>query len=127
MAYFFHVTGMILMYKLPKSGILRKNKNFQALYRHGRSFANKLLVLYILPNRSSGRRVGFAAGKKLGNAVVRNRVKRLLREAYRHNQQNVLPGYDLIIVGRKPVVELDFAAVSRALVQLFDRAGIMAE
>lgn len=113
------------MYKLPKKYILRKNKSFQAIYRAGKSIANKKIVLYILPNGGQNFRVGFAAGKRLGNAVVRNRVKRLLREAFRHNQHRLLKGYDIIIVGRQAVVGEKMNIVADALIRIFAQAGIL--
>ncbi|MDT8903356.1 ribonuclease P protein component [Anaeroselena agilis] len=113
------------MYKLPKSGRLRRNKSFQAVYRSGKSFANRQMVLYILPQRGSERRVGFAAGKRLGNAVVRNRVKRLLREAYRLKQHQIKHGFDLIIVGRQALVKETLPTVTAALLHLCERAKIL--
>ncbi len=113
------------MYKLPKSGRLRRNKCFQAVYRSGKSYANRQIVLYVLPQHGRERRVGFAAGKRLGNAVVRNRVKRLLREAYRLQQHNLKNGFDLIIVGRQTLVNETLPAVSAALSHLCDRAKIL--
>lgn len=113
------------MYRLLKRGVLRKNKNFQTVYRVGKSFANKQLVLYILPNNTGERRIGFAAGKRLGKAVVRNRVKRLLREAYRLNQHRLVDGMDLILVGRQPLVNADLALTTAALLHLAGKAGIL--
>lgn len=115
------------MYKLPKSCLLRKNKKFQAVYRVGKSYANRQLVLYLLPNNSSERRVGFAAGKRLGNAVTRNRVKRLLREAYRLNQHRLSLGFDIIIVGRQPIVGEKLPTVVSAFRHICGRAGILVE
>lgn len=113
------------MYKLTKNALLRKNKSFQNVYRLGKSFANRHLVLYVLPGRGGARRVGFAAGKRLGVAVVRNRVKRLLREAYRLNQHRLIDGVDLLIVGRQGVVKEKLPAVTAAFMQLCARAKII--
>ena len=115
------------MCKLPKQGILRKNKNFQVVYKTGRSYANKMLVMYVLPSGSPGVRVGFAAGKRLGNAVVRNRVKRLLREAYRLNRAKLMEDMELVLVGRKPIVGVDFSVVAGAFLDLCARARILAK
>lgn len=115
----------MMMFKLPKNGILRKNKNFQAVYRAGKSYANRQLVLYVLPGKTGERRVGFAAGKRLGKAVVRNRVKRLLREAYRLNQHRLSSGVDLILVGRQPIIAERLPAVVAAFLQICGRAGIV--
>lgn len=115
------------MYNLPKSGRLCRNKSFQAVYRGGKSYANRQLVVYVLPQRGRGRRVGFAAGKRLGSAVVRNRVKRLLREAYRLEQHRLADGFDLILVGRQALVKAGLPTVTAALLQLCERAKIFAQ
>jgi ribonuclease P protein component len=115
------------MYTLPKLGRLRRNKSFQTVYRSGKSYANRQLVLYVLPQRGHKRRVGFAAGKRLGSAVVRNRVKRLLREAYRHEQHRLIDDVDLILVGRQALVSEGLAATVAALRHLCSRAKIFAE
>lgn len=114
------------MYNLPKSGRLRRNKSFQAVYRSGKSYANRQMVLYVLPQRGQERRVGFAAGKRLGSAVVRNRVKRLLREAYRLEQHRLVGGMDLILVGRQSLVNESLPTVAAALLHLCERAKILA-
>ena len=115
------------MYKLSKQGNLRKNKKFQAVYRTGKSYANKMAVLYVMPNDSDSRRIGFAAGKRLGGAVVRNRVKRLLREAYRLQQVQLISGVDLVLVGRQPMVGADYKVVAKAFLDLCNRARIVAK
>lgn len=83
--------------------------------------------MYVLPNPAQKRRVGFAAGKRLGGAVVRNRVKRLLREAYRMRQHELRQDVDLIIVGRKPAVDSNAQAVTKAFLDLCKRAQILAD
>lgn len=109
------------MLSLKKSAKLKKNKNFQAVYKGGKSIANRLLVLYMLPNQSDFRKVGFAAGKRLGNAVVRNRVKRMMREAFRLNQDKLPVGYDFILVGRQPAVSVKTQELTAALLNICGR------
>jgi ribonuclease P protein component len=112
-------------FKLNKKMKLCKNKSFQAVYRHGKSYANKQAVLYVLPNKKDISRIGFAAGKRLGGAVLRNRVKRILREAYRLNQDKITKGADLILVGRNPLVKAKFKTADRAFLDLCAKAGIL--
>lgn len=114
-----------MMYKLPKQNILRKNKQFQSVYRYGKSYANRMMVIYVLSNKDTQRKVGFAAGKRLGNAVVRNRVKRLLRETYRLNQHKLKLGFDLLLVGRKSMVDVKCKVVSKAFGDLCTKASIL--
>ena len=114
------------MYRLPKKKILRDKEEFQTVYRHGRSYANRYMVLYVIPWQE-GSKAGFAAGKKLGNAAVRNRVKRLLRESYRLSQATLRKGYALLLIGRKGTIEAGCDEVREAFLQLCQRAGIREE
>ncbi|MDU4961315.1 MAG: ribonuclease P protein component [Sporomusaceae bacterium] len=114
-----------MVLSLKKADKLRKNKQFQAVYKGGKSVSNRLLVLYMLPNYSTGGKIGFAAGKRLGNAVVRNRVKRMLREAFRLNRDQLPEGYDFILVGRQPVVGVKTQEVIGAFLNVAGRAARM--
>jgi ribonuclease P protein component len=107
--------------------MLHKNKKFQVVYKLGKSYANRMVVLYVLANHDNVRRVGFAAGKKLGGAVIRNRVKRLLRESYRLNQFQLMNGVDLILVGRQAAIKADRMEVSKAFINLCNKAKILAK
>ncbi|MBP2658101.1 MAG: rnpA [Firmicutes bacterium] len=118
---------MVKRFTLPKMGRLCQNKSFQAVYRSGKSYANKHLVLYVLPNRSVKRRIGFAAGKRLGPAVMRNRLKRLLREAYRHQQEKIINGVDLVLVARQPLLKANTEQIVKAFIELCAKAKILVE
>jgi len=98
------------------------------VYRHGRSTANRHLVLYTFPNASGeSSRVGLSVSRKVGGAVQRNKVKRLLREAFARNEQRLPPGLDLVVVARPDALELTeregLSGLDAALVELLDRAG----
>ena len=113
------------MLGLPRSRILKKKKDFQAVYSRGKSYANRFLVLYVFRSNGFQGKVGFAAGKKLGNAVKRNRVKRLLRESYRMNQGAIKEGVSLLFVGRKAAVDAGCQDLEKAFLALGRKAGIM--
>lgn len=113
------------MFGLPRNRILKKKKDFQAVYSHGKSYANRFLVLYVFRSNGFQGKIGFAAGKKLGNAVKRNRVKRLLRESYRMNQGAIKEGVSLLFVGRKAAVDAGCQDLEKAFLALAKKAGIM--
>ena len=103
---------------------LKLNHVFRRLYRSNGQ-ANSCLVLYARKNRTETNRVGITVSKKLGKAVVRNRVRRRLREVYRLNEEKFLPGWDIVIVARSRAVEVSFQKLNESLLSLADRAGIL--
>lgn len=104
---------------------LKLNHIFRRLY-HTNGFANGYLVLYARKNRTGLNRVGVTVSKKLGKAVIRNRVRRRLREIYRLNEQRFTPGWDIVVVARTRAVGADFRKLSDAYLSLAEKAGILA-
>ena len=103
---------------------LKLNHIFQRLYRtHGQ--ANGYLVLYARKNRTGTNRVGITVGKKLGHAVVRNRVRRRLREVYRLNEELFSPGWDIVVVARTRAVYAEFNQLVEAYMTAAEKAGIL--
>lgn len=112
------------MQKLPRRVILKSPAEFQEVYRRGRSFASGVLVLYVM--KSSGEtKAAFAAGKKIGSAPVRSRLKRMMREAYRKHRERIIPGRRLILVARLSAVGVKTFAVESAFLELAARARIL--
>ncbi|WP_251386825.1 ribonuclease P protein component [Mediterraneibacter agrestimuris] len=97
---------------------LKKNKDFQVVYRKGKSLANKYLVMYVMKNEIERNRIGISASKKVGNSVVRHHLARLIRENYRLLEENFQCGYDIIIVVRVSAKEITFADMKSALIHL---------
>ena len=105
---------------------LKLNHIFQRLYRTGGK-GNRLLVMYVRRNRLGVNRVGVTVGKKLGKAVVRNRVRRRLREVYRLHESRFLPGWDIVVVARGRAVEASFQDLTGAYLSLAKKSGILRE
>ena len=102
---------------------LKKTADFQAVQREGRSWANPLIVLRARPNGMETTRVGFSVSRRVGNAVVRNRVKRRFREQVR--QTPVQEGWDMVFIARAPAAQRDSRQLREAVEDLFRRAGVM--
>ena len=103
---------------------LKLNHIFQRLYRTNGQ-ANGYLVLYARKNRTGTNRVGITVGKKLGHAVVRNRVRRRLREVYRLNEDKFQPGWDIVVVARTRAIYAEFPQLVDAYMTAAQKAGIL--
>ena len=106
------------------SSSLKLNHIFRRLYATS-GYANSVLVLYARRNRSDANRVGITVSKKLGGAVVRNRVRRRLREVYRLHEAQFTPGWDIVVVARTRTVTADFDRLTHAYLSLAKKAGIL--
>ena len=103
---------------------LKLNHIFRRLYSTAGQ-ANGLLVLYARPNRLGINRIGITAGKKLGKAVVRNRVRRRLREVYRLNEDRFQSGWDIVVVARSRCITASFEKLTDSYLSLSGKAGIL--
>ena len=106
------------------SSALKLNHIFRRLYATS-GHANGYLVLYAKKNRTATNRVGLTVGKKIGHAVVRNRVRRRLREIYRLNEDKFCPGWDIVVVARSRCIGADFQKLTDAYLSLAEKAGIL--
>ncbi len=103
---------------------LQKNKQFQYVYRRGKSSACKDIVL--LHARGAGLKVGFSISRKIGNAVVRNRVKRRLRECFRPYLQKVKPGW-YVVVARQGIAQTSFQELAKGMAYLLKKQNLLRE
>ena len=113
---------------MQKQHRLRKSKDFAAVRREGKSWADRRLVL--VARRTGGEycRFGFSVSKRVGNAVVRNRVKRRLKEAARVELlPRIEPGWDFVVIARKDAAGADYQRLNHSLQRLFGRAKLLTE
>ena len=97
---------------------LKRNSDFKNVYTHGKSFANKYLVMYVLENDLGKNRLGISVSKKVGNSVVRHRVTRLIRESYRLHENIFNSSLDIVIVARKSTFDVGYGEIESALLHL---------
>lgn len=104
---------------------LTKNYEYQRVYGRGKYASSRTLVVYVLANRKGERRVGITASKKVGKAVVRNRIRRLIRENMFKLYSYLPPDLDIVIVARKPDSQAGLDSVGRELRAIFIRLGML--
>ena len=115
--------GVLLLNKRYR---LRKNKDFQAVYGERNSVASGAVVLYIMNNEASALpRVGFSVSKKTGNSVVRNRCRRLMREAVRPHLANISPGKDYVFIARSSLAKAGFCEIERDILRALMRKSCL--
>ena len=106
---------------------LKLNHIFRRLYSKGKSCANGYLVIYCRKNGSKENRIGLTVSAKLGHAVVRNKLRRRLREIYRLHEQEFLPGWDLVVVARSRAVDASYQKLEKSYLHLAKKLGLMKE
>lgn len=97
---------------------LKKNRDFQKVYREGTSVADRYLVMYVLENGTERNRLGITVSKKVGNSVVRHHLTRLIREAYRLQEDLFSRGLDIVIIARVNARECTYHKIERAVYHL---------
>ena len=109
--------------------IIKENTEFQKVLKSGKWFGAECVVIYVLPNNKEENRIGVAVGKKAGKSVVRNRLKRLIREAYRLNEEKIKKGLDIIIVWRSSnnIDNVNFDIVQKSLLKCLNKANLITE
>jgi ribonuclease P protein component len=106
---------------------LKNTTDFKRVRRDGKSYAHPLVILVVCPNDLTTIRFGIQAGKSVGNAVRRNRAKRMLRSVIQKYLPALQRGWDAIFIARSPLPEADWTAIEIAVGELFSRAGILKE
>ncbi|MGN0470181.1 MAG: ribonuclease P protein component [Acutalibacteraceae bacterium] len=104
---------------------LKENKDFRRLYSRGRSYSSSVLVTYVMKNRSRNVRIGITTSKKIGKAVMRNRSRRIIREAYYQLADEIKPGYDLVFVARGRTPFVKSTDILRVMRKELKEAGVL--
>ena len=116
-----------------KNNVLRKEADFDNVYKRGRSVGDKYVVVFYIKNHRDINRTCFLASKKVGlflkvgNSVRRNRARRLMRESYRLFKDRLPAGYDVIIIARNTITGRKFSEVDKSIRRAFERAGFLKE
>lgn len=107
---------------------LRNREDYSRVYRGGRSFANGQFVVYWSKQPiAEPFRLGISASKKIGNAVIRNRMRRVVKEIVRHMEVQIVPHVDFILIVRKPAVAMSYAELERSVKHVLRKAGLLKE
>jgi ribonuclease P protein component len=110
---------------MGKTERLRKNKEFSRVFKLGKAFVGEKIVVYTFENTLSCSRVGVTVSRKLGGAVERNQLKRIVREAWRAREGELRKGFDLVLVPRMKAKDASFREISVELQQLLMKSGVL--
>jgi ribonuclease P protein component len=110
---------------IKRSFSLRRGAEFQKVWDEGKAYAHPLVILRVRPNGRESCRFGFVAGKKIGKATVRNRVKRWMRASVHQHLHGIASGWDVILIARASAAQSNFAEMSAAITQLLQRAALL--
>ncbi len=107
---------------------LTKREDFNKVYRYGKSTANQQFAVYYLarPDQETFR-LGVSVSKKIGNAVVRNRLRRMMKEIVRLNADSIASNFDFVVIARKPVAGMEYADMERSLKHVLKKASLFSK
>ena len=115
-----------MRYTLKKTEKLTHTSQYQEVYKRGKAYRIEGLVLALLPNGLNLNRLGISVSKKVAKlSIARNRIKRVLREAYRQNKGEINPGFDLVFIGKQDNRKMGFGGAESKLLRLCKKAGIL--
>lgn len=112
---------------MEKRERIKKNSQFRYIYKKGKSIVDDKLVVYVFRNNMNINRIGISVSKKVGKSVTRNRVKRLIRESYRLNKDNIKKGYDFVFVVRVRAATATYNQIEKSLLNLLRKGGLQKE
>lgn len=110
-----------------KPDVLRNKKDFDRLYRRGKSLGSKYVVLFYIKNDLTYNRKAFLASKKVGNSVARNRARRLMKESFRNKGYNIKEGYDILFIARNTINNSKCQDVAKSINQVLKKSGLSGE
>lgn len=107
---------------------IKDNEEFQYVFKRGQTFANRQLVIYFIEKKVEEQdhfRIGLSVGKRIGNAVTRNRIKRYLRQSFHELESQILPTLDIVIIARQPTKDMNFHEMKKSLIHLLSRKRLL--
>lgn len=110
---------------MDKIGRLKKNYEFKYVYNRGKVYSNNLLVLYIVENKGQYNKVGFSVSKKVGKSVIRNKVRRRMKECYRLNCDNLKKGYNMVFISKVRAREASYREIEKAMLSLLKKSKVL--
>ncbi len=116
-----------ILRRMKQTVSIKRNYEFRRLYQRGKSAVCPCLAVYCRRNRFGKNRLGLTVGTKLGKAVVRNRVRRRIREAYRIHETQFLSGWDIVVVARVRAAHVGYQELERSLLRLLEKLGLLLE
>lgn len=111
---------------MKKEFRIKKNSDFQFVFKQGKSFANRQLVIYYVKKQDQEHfRIGLSVGVKIGNAVTRNRIKRYLRQAFQELDEHILFPHDIVIIARQPTKNMGYLEIKRSVTHLLYKEHLL--
>lgn len=112
---------------MEKKFRIRKSMEFKKVYNGGKNYWNRNLILYTRLNKLEESRIGITITKKIGNAVVRNKIRRRIKEIYRLNFYRIKGGYDLVFIPKKNVVDISYKELESAVIHILKISSMLKE